>query len=502
VKAILGIVIVSVALHSGAKGNTNTIQSAAWSGDLEKVKKYLADTPQLLSSKEGAGTLTAAAEGGQGEMVAFLISQGADVNEKGFEDMTPLASIASTFRLNNDEKCAEIAAILLAHGAQVDPVDAYKDTPLLHAVEAGKSRLAQVFLNHGASLAVTFSGANSRLTPLHYALRHSDQEMVAVIMEFKPPLEAFDTDSNTPLLWAVKHDKLETARMLLEHGASVTPTYTIASSGMTPIQWHFTMVNNHGNTPFHWAIYSGDKEMVALLLKFKAPLDVKNEFGATPLDLAEASGKTEIAGMLRQAAPVNSQRAPGTDPATLPSLESMRAIAQRIADGDDAAFDELATISDNLYRGIDYKNDQWRVGLNFARMHAAFDVLDKEAGKGNDKAFQALKKSLTVRHLSSFAPDALGIVAAAGNKEALDILLHHDQWGIMESLANQALQAPAAANLEPVVDYFAAILLDHANANRGVYGAAKSTLKSAAAKGNLNAQAALEKFNALYPNQF
>ena len=66
-KAILGIFIISLALHCGAKGNanTNTIQYAAWSGDFEKVKKYLADNPKLLSSKEGAGTLTAAAEGGQ-----------------------------------------------------------------------------------------------------------------------------------------------------------------------------------------------------------------------------------------------------------------------------------------------------------------------------------------------------------------------------------------------------------------------------------------------------
>ena len=67
---------------------------------------------------------------------------------------------------------------------------------------------------------------------------------------------------------------------------------------------------------------------------------------------------------------------------------------------------------------------------------------------------------------------------------------------MLESEANQALEAPAAANLRPVVDYFAAILLDPANANRGLYGAATIALKSAAAKGNTNAQAALDKFNA------
>src|SRR5258708_4506336 len=100
-KTILGIFIISLSLHCFAKGNGDNIQSAAAAGNIEKVKKFLAENPKLLASKEGRGTLTDAAVHGQIDMVDFLISQGADVNEKGFFNMTPLACMASAFKSNN-----------------------------------------------------------------------------------------------------------------------------------------------------------------------------------------------------------------------------------------------------------------------------------------------------------------------------------------------------------------------------------------------------------------
>jgi hypothetical protein len=68
------------------------IHGAARSGNLARVKKYLAVDPKLISLRDGAGRtpLTAATIGGQKEVVEFLLSQGADVNDKGFMEMTPL----------------------------------------------------------------------------------------------------------------------------------------------------------------------------------------------------------------------------------------------------------------------------------------------------------------------------------------------------------------------------------------------------------------------------
>ena len=94
----------------------------------------------------------------------------------------------------------------------------------------------------------------------------------------------------------------------------------------------------------------------------------------------------DIADMLRAATSTSGPAIPKA-----PAREAMRDMAQRIAAGDDGAFDELVLAADALYKGIDYQTDHSRMVSNLIRMHAAFDVLGQEAGKGNEAAFRALE---------------------------------------------------------------------------------------------------------------
>jgi hypothetical protein len=172
--------------------------------------------------------------------------------------------------------------------------------------------------------------------------------------------------------------------------------------------------------------------------------------------------------------------------------QAMRALATRIADGDEKAFDELLDTVKKLYRDIDYNQENDRLVTNAALMHAAFDILGEQAGKGNTKAFDALKRSLRIRHLSSFAPDALGIAAAQGHEEALNILLHHDQYQILKSTVVYSLHEPAAKNNEQAIAFLLAVLED--SSHRALwYGAAQGL---AAAKETPKIKAALEKYEA------
>lgn len=175
-----------------------------------------------------------------------------------------------------------------------------------------------------------------------------------------------------------------------------------------------------------------------------------------------------------------------------PTTATMRALAERIANGDQAALDELRDTAKKLYRDIDFNKEKERVVSNLVLMRAAFNVLGEEAGKGNDKAFQALKTCFGTSNLSSFAPDALGIAAAAGHKEALGILLNHDAWGILKSSAVFALRAPAEANIEPAVDFLIAVILNPND--RPLWHGASVGLVGAATKGNQKAKDALEKY--------
>src|SRR5204863_9170139 len=135
-----------------------------------------------------------------------------------------------------------------------------------------------------------------------------------------------------------------------------------------------------------------------------------------------------------------------------------------------------------------------RVLLNLFKMRAAFDLLGEEAGKGNGKAMGTLKRCLRERgthfHLAAFAPDALGIAAAAGQEEALDILLHYNEWDILDSTAVFALEAPASVNRERAVDFMVSWLSNPQHRGDGMALSAAEALKKAAAKGNDNAKEA------------
>jgi hypothetical protein len=311
-------------------------------------------------------------------------------------------------------------------------------------------------------------------------------EIAKMLLAHGARVDTKDDEGATALYWAVEAGKTSLVRLLLEKGAD--PGVRMARGMMK------------GRTPLHDAAGRGRTEIVEALLKFNAPADAVDNEDATPLLLADSNGHTEIAQMLRRALEASGRAVPAAV-ATGPSKEAMRALAGRIAEGDDRAYDELAGIARDIYRGIDYRKEAARVRLNLFKMKAAFDVLGEEAGKGNDKALGALKRCLRERNsnLGSFAPDALGIAAAAGQGEALDILVQHDDWGILESSAIFALAAPATANRERAVDYLALWLSNPDHYGGGMALSAVEALEKAAVKGNDHAKLALAKYEKANP---
>src|SRR6185437_4901831 len=174
------------------------------------------------------------------------------------------------------------------------------------------------------------------------------------------------------------------------------------------------------------------------------------------------------------------------------TAEQMQALADRIAAGDSTGLTKLEGIADELYRGIDYRQDRPRVMANLKLMRAAFDRLGEAASGGNAKAMAALKSSLrSSGHLRSFAPDALGTVAAAGNKEAMDILLDYKKTGVLLSSTVFALKAPAAKNDPRAVKFLIDVTKDPKS--KGLWDWAMTGLKGAAEAGNAEAQTAIDQ---------
>jgi ankyrin repeat protein len=326
--AAVGFTVVCLQSNAANAG----IFAAAASGDTSALQKYIVADPKSIAATNDTGRtpLCVAAISGQAEAVHFLISRGADVNAKGFEEMTPLADLAAD-GTTNDDACSEVATVLVEHGAEINAEDASHETPLMHAVETRKSEMARVLIGHDASLTDKYRGVNKGMTVLHMAIANNDPDMVKVLLEFSEPLNAI------------------------------------------------------------------------------------NKQGETPLQFAEERDETEIAATLRAASPAEQQDA------VPPTREELRVIARRIVAGEPGAFDDLEKMADKLYDGINYQSEKPRVMLNLDRMNAAYKILGAEAGKGNDAALQALKKSLAIKNLSGFAKNAL-TAAAKENPKAKTML--------------------------------------------------------------------------------
>jgi ankyrin repeat protein len=520
--------IALVGFRTYGKGGTNQVVfAAAEQGDVPRLKELFAADANLLSVRNDL--LRSAALHGQKDTVEFLIVQGGDVNEKGFFDMAPLAHMAM-YGTTNDEQCAAVATVLIAHGAEVDPVDRYGATPLLHSVESHKVRLARGLLEHGANPARPRDG--TKLTPMSFAVRQRHLDTVELLLDFKASGDILDPDGNMSLLvWAIQTRNHELARLLIEHGTPLTPPRTLPAGTWNPrminvdqrmpvehynsthvpllaaIRMRDTealalmlkfkapldSVDQDGNAPLHWAVQLRDTNLVKLLLEAKAPVTATNYGGATPLLLAETAEDSVLTKMLRQAA---IDQGVSVTNAIVPTREAMRAIAQRICGGDSTSIDELADTVQELFRDWRQQPEGWRQ-LNGDRVSAAFQALGEEAGKGNDNALWALRVYLGRPNMKGSAVDALAIAAAAGSEESLNLLLRYRDWNLLENTVAFALAAPAKANKERAVDFFVTLAVNPDSVKHNYYGVGwlvKEVLETSATNGNANARQALDKF--------
>jgi len=167
--------------------------------------------------------------------VKSLINDGADINLISFNEGSPLhlaASIRKKFLSIRSRHDLELIRSLLVRGADVHAVRRNAGTPLHDACAKGRIDVAELLLASSAN--INSQAENSHLTPLHYAVKNDQQEMVRfllskgakvnLIADYVPPTgtpRAFTDCGMTPLHIAARDGYSNIVLMLLKAGADI-----------------------------------------------------------------------------------------------------------------------------------------------------------------------------------------------------------------------------------------------------------------------------------------
>src|SRR5438477_5475248 len=280
--------IVEALLKAGADPNFKTpdgetpLMAAARSGKIDAAKALLAAGADINAKESwgGQSALMWAAALGQAGMVKFLASKDANLNDHGRinqwerkviqeprpKDMNKGGFTALHYAAR--EGCAACVQNLLAAGADPDTEDPDRETPLLLALENMHFDTAAVLVKGGAD-------------PDKWDLFGRSPVYMAADVSTLP------MKGNGAVAVIPSPDKLtalDVGRMMLEKGANPNiqlkrrPPYRDV-----PQDRGGDAMLAQGATPLLRAARGGDDKFIALLLEYKALVDVPSKEGITPL---------------------------------------------------------------------------------------------------------------------------------------------------------------------------------------------------------------------------
>lgn len=214
--------------YYGFQGELPPLHQAAKKGDLKAAQKLLAqgadvnehdplgDTPLILASGQGPIAL-----------VKALLSKGADVNGNN----CGATALHQAARFNN----APIVRLLLAHGADINARGWYQMTPLYEAINHNgivardghmhrpsihaRNEVIQLFIAKGADVNI---GNDELDTPLHQAAYDRNVYNVQLLITHGANVNARCIYGFTPLHGAARVGNVEVVKALIHAGADVT----------------------------------------------------------------------------------------------------------------------------------------------------------------------------------------------------------------------------------------------------------------------------------------
>jgi ankyrin repeat protein len=236
--------------------------SAIRSGDLQRVKKLVADSPELVTARDRAGSTPLHHAAGYGTLATMklLLEKGADVNAANKRKSTPLY-----WAIDDEAKLR----LLIDRGADVNAKTVEGRTPVYQAALMGDGiRTMQMLLEKGAAADVkTLVG----MSPLMAAAGRANLPAMRLLIEKHGDVNARNSAGSTALMDAAQTGNAQAVRMLLEKGADPN------------------VKTKKNETALAFAATAGEEETVKLLLDRGADVNVRDIRGYSPLLYAAGS---------------------------------------------------------------------------------------------------------------------------------------------------------------------------------------------------------------------
>ncbi|CAG0920269.1 unnamed protein product [Notodromas monacha] len=235
---------------------------------------------------EGRAALHLAAGRGHAPLCDLLLDHKAFVNAKVMTGQTAL-HMAATGGFND-----LVRLLVVRHNAMLEALTLRKETPLHAAAASGQLGVCKTLVELGANVNAVDA---ERQTALHLAAENNHSDVVKFFLNLQPDLvTTANKMGNTCAHIAAEKGSAEVIKELLKFNKHAATSARNKSSDATPL---------------HFAASGGHVELVKILLDNGASVTDENKTGETPLHLAARYGHLGVVEAL-QAAAVASPRAP------------------------------------------------------------------------------------------------------------------------------------------------------------------------------------------------